>query len=42
MKLLEINSEKFNVDIDLRYATDNNFTGNKVYNYIIKIIKSIN
>ncbi len=33
MKLLEINSEKFNVDIDLRYATDNNFTGNKVYNY---------
>jgi zinc D-Ala-D-Ala dipeptidase len=31
MTLIEISSEKYDVDLDIRYATQNNFTGAPIY-----------
>ena len=31
MTLIEINKNKFDIDIDLRYAKKNNITGEKIY-----------
>ena len=31
MKLVNISSSNFNVELDIKYATLNNFTGQKIY-----------
>ena len=31
MTLIEINKNKFDLDIDLRYSTKNNITGRKIF-----------